>query len=304
MTGTGTTAGDAWGDFWAGQSNQGEGGCLPARWRTIDDAQRRAWRAFARLLPARAKVLDLATGDGRVMGWLLSARRDLKLMGVDLASHIPDPPRGTRSRGGIAMESLPFADASYGAVVSQFGFEYGEPGAVLAEIRRVCSVGSHVGLMTHRLDGPILEHNLRRREGLLWVLEDAGLIAKARSSLSLRAVGIGVPPVILNAPAEAKGRFGEGSAGWELAEAIARSLSLGRNDRAEEVEPLLARLEGMARNEIGRVDLLHDACRRIADSTAWAETFKQHGFKLLSRVEVCEAGSRQAFADFWTLRHG
>lgn len=304
MTTSMPPGGDAWGDFWAGQSDQGGGGCLAARWRVIDDAQRRAWQGFARLLPAKAKVLDLATGDGRVMGWLLGARNDLKPMGVDLAQRIPDPPKGTRSRGGVAMESLPFTDESFAAVTSQFGFEYGLTGPVLAEIGRVCRPGGHVGLMTHRLDGPILEHNLMRRQGLSWVLDEANLLSKARASLPLRAMGFGPPPAVMEAPALARKRFGEGSAGWELAEAIARTLGLGRNDRPEEVSRLLTRLEEMARNEIARIDSLHQACRTVADKAALGRMFELHGLALQSQDEVREQGGGRVFADFWTLRHG
>jgi len=295
--------GDPWGDFWVTQSDQGGGGCLSARWSVIDDAQRATWQAFARALPSRAKVLDLATGDGRVMGWLIGARKDLKPDGVDLARSLPTPPKGSRSRGGIAMESLPFPDKSHDAIVSQFGFEYGQIEQVLTEIARVSRDGGRVGLMTHRRDGPILEHNVKRREGLAWVLDEAGLITKARASLSLQKMGFGPPPAILEAPAKARQLFGEGSAGWELAEAIARTLTLGRNDRPEELERLLARLDGMARNEMGRIDSLEQACRRVEDQDALTALFEKSGFSLEDHELVRErSASRKPFADFWTLR--
>jgi len=295
---------DAWGDFWESQSNQGGGGCLSARWKVIDDAQRAAWRSFARLLPPKAKLLDLATGDGRVMGWLLEARKDVRPMGLDLARQLPPPPRGSRSRGGIAMEALPFPDRSHDAIVSQFGFEYGRIDEVLAEIARVLRPQGWVGLMTHRLDGPILEHNVARRDGLNWVVGETGLIDKARASLALRAMGFGPPPAIMEAPAEARRRFGEGSAAWELSEAIARTLSLGRNDRPEEVARLLAKLEDMARNEIGRIDSLEQACRRVADQPALEGLFGQAGLALEAHDHVKEQGAGRPFADFWILRAG
>lgn len=297
-----TPSADAWGDFWASQSNQGGGGCLSARWQVIDDAQRSAWRGFAQSLPPKAKLLDLATGDGRVMGWLLEARRDIKPMGVDLARELPPPPKGSRSRGGVAMEELPFPDDSHDAIVSQFGFEYGRIEAVLAETFRIIRPKGRVGLMTHRLDGPILQHNVSRRSGLSWVLDEAGLVAKAKASLTLRAMGFGAPPAIVEAPAEARRRFGEGSAGWELAEAIARTLSLGRNDQPEEVDRLLQRLEDMARNEIGRIDSLERACRRVADQPALERLFDEAGLILEAHEPVRERGNGRTFADFWTLR--
>ena len=200
------------------------------------------------------------------------------------------------------MESLPFGDGHFTAIVSQFGFEYGETESVLAEIGRICRPGGYVGLMTHRLDGPILEHNLGRRAGLVWALDEAKLVSKARSSMALRAMGFGPPPAIMEAPAKAKARFGDGSAGWELAEAISRTLSLGQNDRPEEVDRLLVRLEEMARNEIGRIDSLEKACRRVADKKELVRMFGDHGLTVQSHHDVLEHGSTRAFAGFWTLR--
>lgn len=299
----GDCPGDPWGDFWANEDGAHGGGCLPSRWDGIEAPQRQAWQEFAKQLPKAARVLDLATGDGRVMGWLVGVRRDLKPVGVDLAPHIPQPPKGSRSRGGIAMEELPFGDSTQDAITSQFGFEYGDAAGVLCEIERVVKGGGRVGLMTHRLDGPILEHNLLRREGILWVLDEIGLIAKARASLALRALLLpGVPPAIQAAPQEAKRRFGAGSAGWELAEAIVQTLELGRNDHPHNVLGLLATLESKAINEIGRIESLEGACRAIADREALKQRFHEANLLLESHRLVKESGSGRPFADMWFLR--
>ncbi|MDQ3471459.1 MAG: class I SAM-dependent methyltransferase [Pseudomonadota bacterium] len=292
----------AWDQFWTDEQRKGGGGCLSARWQGIDAVQRQAWQAFARILPKGARVLDLATGDGRVMGWLVGCRRDLKPVGIDLAKHIPEPPKGCRSRGGIAMEALPFKDGSQDAVVSQFGVEYGRLGAVLREIARVSKRSARVGLMTHRLDGPILEHNRSRRSGLNWVLDDADLISKARASLALRGLAAGLPPAIATAPAEAKVRFGAGSGGWELAEAIVQTLVLGHRDRSDEVLRLLGVLEAKAYNEIGRINSLEGACRAVADSEALKALFATCGLRLEAQRPIEETGSGRAFADMWILR--
>lgn len=61
------------------------------------------------------------------------------------------------------MESLPFRDGEFAAVISQLGFEYGEVAKVAAEAARVLAPAGKVGLMVHRGDGPILEHSLARR---------------------------------------------------------------------------------------------------------------------------------------------
>lgn len=292
---------EAWDDFWAGEQSGG-GGCLPARWQPIDTAQRKVWQAFARTLRKGAKVLDLGTGDGRLMGWLVGARPDLKPFGIDLAERIPKPPRGTRSRGGVAMEALPFPDQSQDAVVGQFSVEYGDVPRVLAEIVRVLKPGSPICLMTHRLDGPILEYNRPRREGLKWALEGADLIGVARAGLALRDLGVAIPPAIAAAPAEAVARFGAGSAPWELAEAIRQTFALGRYDNAGELLKVLATLESKARNEIGRIDSLEQACNRVADKDRVRGWFAEAGLMLESSGPVTEQGSGRAFADLWHLR--
>ena len=301
MSGNGSSI-DPWGDFWMSKERALGGGCLPTRWDGIEAPQRQVWQEFARQLPKAAHVLDLATGDGRVMGWLLGARRDLKPIGVDLAPQIPPPPKGSRSHAGIAMEKLPFGDSSRDAVTSQFGFEYGDAVGVLREIARVLKPGGRIGLMTHRLDGPILEHNRPRREGLLWVLDEIGLIAKARASLALRALVPGVPSEIRAASHEAQRRFGAGSAGWELAEATFQTLALGRNDHPRNILELLETLEAKARNEIGRIDSLEVACRSVADQLGVERRFGEAELQVESHRLVKEAGGGRPFADMWILR--
>ena len=294
---------DPWGDFWASKEGALGGGCLPARWVGIDTNQRATWQGFARLLPKGARVIDLATGDGRVMGWLLGARRDLKCLGVDLAPTLPAPPKGSRSRGGTAMEALPVGDSSQDAVTSQFGFEYGDVRAILSEVARVLKPGGQAALMTHRLDGSILEHNLPRRQGLLWVLDECKLIDKARGSVALRAVVPGVAPAIRTAPEQAKRLFGPGSAGWELAEAIVQTLALGFNDHPHNVRGLLDTLEAKARNEIGRIESLGAACHSVADEAALTCRISDAGLTVASHRILKESGSARPFAGWWVLRH-
>ena len=254
-------------------------------------------------MPKSARVLDLATGDGRVMGWLLGARRDLKCLGVDLAPILPEPPKGSRSRGGTAMEALPVGASSQDVITSQFGFEYGDAGAVLGEIARVLKPGGRAALMTHRLDGSILEHNLPRRQGLLWVLDELNLIEKARASVTMRAVVPGVAPSIRTVPEEARQLFGSGSAGWELAQAIVQTLMLGINDDPRNVRGLLDTLEAKARYEIGRIESLETACRSISDESALTRRFGEAALAVTSHRILKESGNARPFASWWVLRH-
>ena len=173
----------AWGDFWANNSGGGGAGCLPERWAAIEEAQRAAWRDFVNQLPEAARILDLATGDGRVLRWMREERADLTLTGIDLAPALPPAPLGTETRGGVAMEDVPFADDSFDAVVSQFGFEYGESAKVAGEITRVLAPGGKVGLMVHRGDGPILEHNRTRARAIEWALGEVDVVNAVAKAL-------------------------------------------------------------------------------------------------------------------------
>ena len=290
---------EAWKDFWA----DAEGGSRPTpQWQAIETTQRRFWTTFAALLPKQAKVVDLATGDGRVMGWLLAARRDLKLTGIDFAERLPPAPRGTRSRGKIRMESLPFPDASQDAIVSQFGVEYGDVPQVIAEIRRVLRSRGRVGLIMHSPDGSILDHNRPRRAALKWVLEEADMLTKARTGLRLRHLGIVIPPAIAAAPAEAAERFGRNSVAWDLCAAISQTFALGRADPPSEIEKVLTQLERKARNEIGRIDSLEQACSRIAERGQLEAQFADAGLSVEQEEALNEDRTARVFGHGWILR--
>lgn len=289
----------AWDRFWAVEHPAG-GGCLAERTPSLEAAQRHFWRKFARTLPRGAHVLDLATGDGVVMGWLIAARGDLRPFGIDLARHVPKPPKGCRVRGGIAMEALPLADESQDAVVSQFGVEYGNLPRVVSELTRVLKVGGQAALMTHRSDSPILEHNQLRRLGLEWALAEARLIEKARAGMALAKIGVAVPPAIAAAPAVASARFGAGSAAWEFAEAVAQSLALDEPQAARLAR--LATLEEKARDEISRINSLEAASQAVSDRAAVEQLFADGGLILESSEPLRETTGRRAFADIWLLR--
>jgi SAM-dependent methyltransferase len=291
---------EAWKDFWA-DSDRGGGGPNP-RWRGIETSQRKFWTDFAAGLPKQAKVLDLATGDGRVMGWLLAARRDLKLTGIDFAERLPPAPRGTKSRSGVNMEAVPFPDESHDAVVSQFGVEYGDVPQVVREVSRVLKSRGRVGFIMHRGDGSILEHNRPRRSALKWVLDEADMFAKARAGLNLRQLGIAVPPAVAAGPVEAASRFGRDSVAWEVCEAISQTFALGRADPPSEIEKVLRELERKARNEIGRIESLDRACERISDRKQLLASFTAEGLSLVHEGPLNEHATDRVFGHGWMLR--
>src|SRR5262245_49809643 len=109
---------DAWTSFWADSVQSRCASGAPEVWRSLVSH----WSAFAQTLPRGARVLDLGCGAGAVGRMLLAARGDLRVTGVDAARVPRSSLPGLELRSETDMESLPFDDDSFGAVVSQFGF--------------------------------------------------------------------------------------------------------------------------------------------------------------------------------------
>ncbi|MEP2440379.1 MAG: methyltransferase domain-containing protein, partial [Marinomonas sp.] len=274
----------------------------------INGAQAKIWAEFAASLPKKARVLDMATGDGRVMGWLIGARRDLKVGGCDMAPQLPEPPRGTKAKPGVKMEALPYPSKQFFGVTSQFGFEYGETKQVAAEAARVLRDDGVLAILTHRQDGPILAHNVKRRAQIQWVLKEQGLPELAKRSLQLRLGGIAgggqiiIPQAISEAPAKGAAAHGPQSAAWEIAEAIRQSLVMGARDHPANVARLIDTIVSRAQNELGRINSLEAACANTADYAGFDAALTAAGFEQTAMEPVLEGGQSAPFADFRTYR--
>lgn len=295
----------AWRDFWSlpAGSQVRPAGCLPSQMDPVSKQQAAAWQAFAPLIPENASVLDLASGDGRVMGWLRAARPDLTFTGVDLAGQLPPAPPGTQLLGGVAMEALPFPDDTFGCVCSQFGLEYAAPDRAVAELARVLKPGGLAAFLTHRGDGPILEHNLKRAAQIRWAIEVKALPQLAREALSQRGVaGSAVPPAIGAAPHEGAQLHGARSAAWEIAEAIRRTMELGRTDDAPAVAGLIGTIEEKARHELARIASLERACVNSAHGGALELAFDLAGFKNTACEPLISPYDQRPFGDFRLYR--
>ena len=285
----------AWSDFWAHQGSSCTPGCLPARWQSVFSLLETKWRAFAAGLPRKARVVDLATGDARVLHWMGQERADLVRTGIDLAPVLPPPPPGVDIHPGTAMETLPFEDASIDGIVSQFGVEYGDPPQIACEIARVTEEDAPVAFVVHRGDGAILAHNLARAAQIEWVLDEAGLIEHTRTALAEEPAPW---PTALAAVAalveEGRRTYGEGSAGWEIPEAVRRSLVMGAQagDSAAGVAQLLDRIECQARNELARIASLEEACQTADEREDFLGAFQAVGLALAEGEELRDAAGR------------
>jgi SAM-dependent methyltransferase len=301
----------AWGDFWAqdprhkaaadaGES-AGGGGCLPGQWGAIETAQKAVWHSFAKHIATGARVLDLATGDARALAWLGEVRSDLTLVGVDLADQLPPAPDGITTQGAVAMEALPFDDGFAGAIISQFGFEYGDIARTAAEIARVLAPGGQAGLMVHRGDGPILAHNQKRKAAIAWLLQEQCVLATLTNALTSPQGGAAIAAQVATALAVVGAdRFGAKSPAWEIAEAMRRSIVAGEPHGEAAVLAALEDIAARAANEMGRIASLERACAAADDRAAIVAAFAANGLTLQATSEVREPSGR-AFADFLHL---
>ena len=285
-----------WDRFWTGDGRT-SGGCLPAAHNSVERVQREIWHEFARTLPRNAKVLDLGTGDGRVMGWLLERRGDLKPTGIDYARKLPAPPRGSKVRAGISIEKVPMPDSSFDAVTSQFGFEYGDVAAAAPELVRLLRSQGRFRLLVHHASGPIVKHNLGRAEGLKWASGASGSIDKARGLVSARAIAnVPTPPFFRELVGEARSRFGPGSGAEEFSLGLLQTLESSRGAPPNAVLSAIGELQQLASDEVERIEALAKAAADPDRIKRIGNLLQESGASVEPVREVAEGSGTAPFA--------
>src|SRR4051812_13812191 len=164
---------NAWSEFWADSAQSHCVSGAPAICRPLAAH----WNSFAASLPVGSRVLDLGCGAGVVGSWMLKARSDLRISGIDSARIQRKLHPQLELLAETAMEELPFTAQRFGAVVSQFGFEYSQRLPAAREIARVLRPGGAMSLLVHHAGSAVLASN-RVRAAVL----DAFLSAPMRSA--------------------------------------------------------------------------------------------------------------------------
>jgi SAM-dependent methyltransferase len=159
---------EAWTAFWREPTSRLQ--CLGGA-PEITRALRDRWSAFAAPLPANARVLDIGCGAGAAARSLIAARPDLRITGLDFA-RVPAGGPQMRLLSDTPMESMPFADASFDAAISQFGFEYGRTHKTARELARVLAPGGAFLLLVHHAESSIVATNRARLNALLALQQD------------------------------------------------------------------------------------------------------------------------------------
>ena len=178
----------AWDSYWkAGELHS----CVGSYGGNYAGAVAAFWESRFAALHAGDRVLDLATGNGALPLLLLEgsgADPAIHVDAVDIAAISPswhDPVRhpGVRFHPGIAMESLPFADASFDLVVSQYGLEYAAWPGALVEAVRVCKPSGAAAFVMHHADSVLVRVGRLELAHHHTLLAEDGLLAAARQVL-------------------------------------------------------------------------------------------------------------------------
>lgn len=213
----------AWSGYWASGRLHS---CATSFEGNYDGAIGRFWEQAFASLPPGSRVLDLATGNGALpaMLWQMHPAA-VQVDAVDLAEVAPawiTPAHGQaiRFHPGVDMEALPFADARFDCVVSQFGFEYADRARALAEACRVAAPDGRLRLVMHHHDSRLVQVGREELAHHRHLVADDGLLPAARAVVAvLAAVRGGRPPDA--AAVQARQRYNLALA--ELAQAAAAS---------------------------------------------------------------------------------
>lgn len=142
------------------------------------------WWAGHMRTSASMQWLDLATGNGALPRlWAASPAHAGHMTAVDLAQlhlpwlqGLPGPLRGRIDcLSGVDMEALPFADAVFDRVISQFGVEYADLARVVDEAIRVLVPGGRLMWVLHDAAGRPARLARVEIEHIDWLLSPTGL---------------------------------------------------------------------------------------------------------------------------------
>jgi len=150
-----------WSAFWQAENPDS---CLPEG-TDLASGVARAWRSFFENLTPGSRILDLGTGNGslaaRAAAVGATKPQPFTVEAVDLADIDPhrflpakrDILSDIRFHGRTAMESLPFGDGTFDAVVSQYGIEYSDLDRSVPEALRLLAPGGRLRLLLHAAEG-------------------------------------------------------------------------------------------------------------------------------------------------------
>ena len=173
-----------WDEFWQQGFITTFGGSLPDNY---EGSVKSFWHQQFGQLPDHARVLDLATGNGAIAmlahQYSDAHHTDFHIDACDRAAfvHTVDGQANIHFHSGAPCESLPFTDNSFHLLTSQFGIEYSDLPAALAEARRVLKSDGFFCAITHNSQSRLIKDSiveLAVYEQALLTVDIFGLVKK------------------------------------------------------------------------------------------------------------------------------
>lgn len=173
------------------------------------------WHGVFASLPPGSRVLDVATGNGALPRLLLDSGAkvagEVEIDAIDLAQVqprwlrelAPDQRARVRFHSGVRAEALPFADASFQLVISQYGLEYSDLAASTSEVRRVLGADGAVALLLHHCDSLPVRLGREELTHLAWLDAADGVLERARKLVPYMA-RLGTPAGLASVRADAQ----------------------------------------------------------------------------------------------------
>lgn len=154
------------------------------------------WQPLFANLGNEDRLLDLASGNGSLMALAVQAHdrnaaKVPEVIGVDVAAPHPgwifQQEEALQSRislqGGVRIEELPFPDAHFDCIVSQYGFEYADRSPAVSEVLRVAKPAATIALVCHHADSRLVEVASEEVANLGWLLDETGFVEQTRNML-------------------------------------------------------------------------------------------------------------------------
>ena len=254
----------SWTWYWADPASAAA--CVPQAGEVVQQLISDRWQEFGKELANGSRIADLACGMGAAGRALLTGNESADVVGVDYANISEDADLPFPVRTGVPIEDLPFTDAEFDGVISQFGFEYaGEEAST--ELVRILKPGGKVRLLMHHEQSVVVQANNVRRN-LLESISAFGAINAARAGDRGR-LQAGFGNLI--------GQYGEQPLILEIATACRDALGMSEADKTS----LLDGIDAGMQRELTILRELKQAARgpadidalveRTASAIAWAE---------------------------------
>lgn len=149
------------------------------------------WASVAQSLPPNAAVLDVGCGHGAASLALLAGGAKATITAID-ESNI-DPVKHLAERVSalsritfqprVQMEELPFEDAAFDAVISQYGIEFGPLPKTATEIARVLKPGGFLAALILPYNSEAVQDARRSLKQCRYLLAEAKLFESAISMM-------------------------------------------------------------------------------------------------------------------------